>query len=125
MATSLVQTGVKFPDNSIQTTAATAASTTYGAVGTYIIATAVNATGRVAPNSTVAGSNLREWTTLFYSGLNQYRAANASAPFSIGGYGGGVLSGTWRSLGTTQQYTLTVSCGTEYFDGAALFVRTA
>lgn len=85
MPTSLVSTGVQFPDNSIQTVAATTANTTNvlsatagasaDSVGTYTYAIKGSA-GNIAQNGTIAGSAL----TGFFSGS---------------------MSGTWRNMGVS------------------------
>lgn len=66
------------------------ASTTYGAVGTYIGAYP-NTTGSVSAGSTTSGSNLRYWNQ--NGGSNQFYNFISNSSLSSAG-----LSGTWRAM---------------------------
>lgn len=90
MATTLVSTGVQFPDSSIQTTASSAPTTaqvlsatagaTGGAVGTYILGwESAGATYNI--NATLAGSSI------YYSSVDTDLGRT------------GPSSGTWRCMG--------------------------
>jgi hypothetical protein len=104
MAVTLVSTGVQFPDNSIQTTAATGGVTSLNgqtgaitntslyAIGSYVMGCAASAT-TYAVNSTLAGSSL-------------YATSN-NGGYTFPAYGGTwndgsgqtlVNTGTWRCV---------------------------
>jgi hypothetical protein len=131
MPTSLVSTGVQFPDSTIQTTAAGAVTT--AAVGTATAGLAAGAVGSYAFLSTAinfvavtAGTNYAG-SGLYYSALAVQ--ANDSAGWATtggavnqqianGGFRGSAVSGTWKALGT---YT---GAGIYYSKGL-LFLRVA
>ena len=91
--------GFKFPDGTTQTTSATSAGTTFGSIGSYVIAGAsgLAASTAYAAGTTVAGS------TLYYdnTGGSTYGAPLASQGYNaitigtVVSYG---LSGTWRLM---------------------------
>lgn len=84
-------------------------STTYGAVGTYVLAS--RGTSTSSAGSTYAGSGLRP------SGYSTANSSSASSGYVVaqGGTTGSTLSGTWRAMGA---YTYSV-----YSYKATLFVR--
>lgn len=84
--------------------------TTYGAVGTYVLAHWLNASSQTQ-GTTVSGSNLYP--------ANTY--ANNTGP---SGYytGGGTLSGTWRLMGALGYYSGTASINRIDFR-VSLFMR--
>lgn len=107
MSVTLESTGIRFPDNSIQTTAASSggsvttatvlsatAGASAGAVGTYAWLWQTDGTA-VTIGGTKAGSSLR------YAGFVLGASGTQSTPFSgalvIGN--GGTPSGTWRCMG--------------------------
>jgi hypothetical protein len=88
------------------------ASTTYGAVGTYVHGFVTN--NGVAQNSTYAGSGIQPSAWMYYStGLAN---DSAGANFFLV-KGGSTLSGTWRAMGRANAFT-----GSSYMR-QVLFVR--
>jgi len=84
-------------------------STTYGDVGTYVLATRGSSTS--SAGSTYAGSGLRP------SGYSTNNSSSGSSGYVVaqGGTTGSTLSGTWRAMGA---YTYSI-----YTYKATLFVR--
>lgn len=113
MATSINNSGITFPDNTTQTTAATGSSTTYGAVGSYTWAVLNNGiyTGNnYVGGDTFPGSALWPCAITNSSGLGYYPVLD----FIIGTTN---YSGTWQLM--------TINRGSIFGDGreASLFVR--
>jgi hypothetical protein len=102
MPVSLISTGVQFPDNSIQTTAASTPTTAQvltatagaavGDVGTYAYLRPNNTTTYSAGN-TLAGSSLRYQSS---------PSRNLGGAFISSTTDGGTPSGTWRCMGNRQ-----------------------
>lgn len=98
--------GVRFNDGTTQTTAAppvmtTIASASVGAVGTYAMAVPFNITGTWGPGATISGGSLRFAAASVYNQVTstgQGQSANA-LHFVIDLT---ALSGTWRSMGYSQ-----------------------
>lgn len=120
-------TSITFNDATVQTTAATAVSTAFGAVGTY--AALMNAANsNVAIGGTVAGSSLRyDYTAsgaaTFYS--NALQGVRARINNSNYDGGGTAVSGTWRRMSSGNIYaSITDPCNyTTYYWSVALYVR--
>jgi hypothetical protein len=108
MATSLVSTGVQFPDATIQTTAATSAATTLYAIGTYIVGRPANAT-RYVGDETIAGSSLYTagtnvcWQTSPARWYNVPDSTGATTPVLVN-------TGTWRAMGSCTAQNGYASC---------------
>lgn len=130
MPTTLRNTDILFNDGTTQSTAATAASTAFGAIGTYAVLM-MAANTNLATGSTIAGSSLRYDFTAnaAYEYLDTF--AN-SAPFlsrrlqTSSSYAGGgtSLSGTWRKMSSGVTYGSVTNCGlTSYGFWEALYVR--
>lgn len=96
--------GITFNDS---TTQASATSTAYGGIGSYVMAAANG--GSTTAGSTYAGSTLVKQTTSLGNGYAGFILVQRGAATSLG------LTGTWRSMGTS------VVDGTYY--GLDLFVR--
>lgn len=97
MPVTLVSTGVQFPDNTIQTTAASGGvPSSYSAVGSIAFAqTTSTFTGITTAGTTFAGSSLR-YVNLFHNGS---AAAGVIGDFYGGPNSDGLLAvGTWRQL---------------------------
>lgn len=121
-------TSITFNDATVQTTAASAASTAFGGIGSYaLLANAANAD--VATGGTVAGSSLR-----YDYGAPNSIASSSQSPYQTafvyeggGSYsaGGSAVSGTWRKVSTGNVYrTYFNACvGTVRIYHVALFVR--
>lgn len=78
-------------------------STTYGAVGTYVLADK-QASGGVTYNSTHAGSTLRP--TGFTGSQNRGASLDWTYTYMRGWTGpASTLSGTWRAMGEENYYT--------------------
>lgn len=92
-------------------THAPAASTTFGAVGTYVFATRTTGTTNVTEGNTLAGSSLSPTSAAY--GIT---APPSSEFFSTGS----ALSGTWRAMGLYDHTT----AGSSLF-GATLWLRIA
>jgi hypothetical protein len=88
--------------------AAPTSSTTYGAVGTYVLA---SRNGSFSAGSTYAGSQLRP------SGFSTTNSSYEANGYSViqGGTVGSTLSGTWRAMGAFSF--------TNYTYKSSLFVR--
>lgn len=124
----LTSAGITFGDATTQTTAATATSTAFGAVGTYgCFMNAGNAD--ISIGGTIAGSSLRYGYT-----TNQQYVSGTQYPPQFGGRyriynssydgGGTSVSGTWRRMDSNPVYAATFDgCGTIYSWGVGLFVR--
>lgn len=117
MSVQLVATGITFPDATTQTTAATGGvtslngqtgaitNTTYGSIGSYVIAFGA-ANTLYAAGGTIAGSSLVNFNTASYGGFNYFGDGTSTGgsggfyPFSTGGatYASLSLSGTWRAM---------------------------
>ena len=89
MSVTLESTGVRFPDNSIQTTAASGGGATTGLneVGSYAFVY-ITTSSTVTPGGTVSGSSL------YYAGSSDN--TNASGAYY---YSTTRPSGTWRVMG--------------------------
>ncbi len=129
MAVTVGGTSITFNDGTTQTTAASAPSTAFGAVGTYALLMNASNTNNVNVDVTVAGSTLRYNHTgntgaipnnTLVSGT-VYRDNNSTYP------GGGTApSGTWRKMSSGRTYLAEVVCcgtRTNYFWFSALYVR--
>lgn len=95
MAT-LTAAGITFSNGTTQTTAATGVSTTYGAVGTYVVAYSRVYNGAYGASSTIAGSSLgrsaaASYGTNYGGSLSSQTYTN-TLPVSLG------LGGTWRAM---------------------------
>jgi len=118
MATSLINTGVQFPDSTVQTTAATGGVTSLNGQTGSIVNTDINAIGSwcmviyaatgtnslntllfLNNNTTIAGSSLRADVINdgFPDGSMIYRKNTTTSSTYNGG--GTALSGTWRLMG--------------------------
>lgn len=106
MATTLRGTDILFNDGTTQSTAAISTATTYGAVGTYVMAFySVGANSALTPGTTVAGSTLFRGSDLGAGSDVQVSAvgtANGSQyEVKINGSLGVTtlsLTGTWRHM---------------------------
>lgn len=135
MATTLGSTGITFPDATTQTTAASGGvtslngqtgaitNTTYGSIGSYVIAAEDTFTGSLErlPNVTVAGSTLVRTTapSAAICGFNSSASGTTNTNGVVFGSTTSLgLSGTWRRL--TRSYN-----GTSGASSALnLYVRT-
>jgi hypothetical protein len=132
MSTSINSSGVTFPDATTQTTAATTGvtslngqtgaitNTTFNNIGSYVPAFVYsNSSTYYGLGSTIAGSSL-------YS-FNANSSTSGESVFSI--VGGVVinlgLSGTWRNMGNSKNYSVTGCCGTYWLYVPSLWVRVS
>jgi len=116
MAVTVSGTSITFNDATVQTTAAVAPPTTFGAVGTYFIGFSypgANSSTRYIPGDTVAGSNLRYATN--DSGNSGYAyslsgnliggggTSSIGNAWGLGNYGVSAgLTGTWRAMAASK-----------------------
>jgi hypothetical protein len=127
MAITVSGTSITFNDATVQSTAASAPSTAFGAIGTYaVLMNAVNS--NLANGATIAGSSLRYDNAVLYTGFNIYNSPFVAAysRYNTNSYGGGgtAPSGTWRKVSTGPTYLATSSCCVPvYIWGNALYVR--
>lgn len=129
MAITISGSTLTFNDGSTQTTAATGASTTAGAVGTYTIACSTStkvAGGVYAVGTTVAGSTLIAYESQYYAwsgtlgGLylyNQYWQASAREDINSVNCG---YTGTWRLM---TRLTIGSGGGFDTIGVVALYIR--
>lgn len=127
MAVTVSGTSITFNDGTVQTTAATGASTDFGSVGSYAVLM-MAANTNLSTGSTIAGSSLRYNAT-----ANQSQSSNATVPFTAIRFrsnsssfdgGGTALAGTWRKMSTGATFIVFPGCGvTDYQWYQALYVR--
>lgn len=123
MAVTVSGTSITFNDATVQSTAATAPTTTQvlnatagasaGAVGTYCFARSA-AGNNIAFGSTIAGSSLRPQSAAYGFAINQ---ASSNGFFTDGA----AQTGTWRAMGTYTN-SFIVGCGNDW-RGATLWLR--
>jgi hypothetical protein len=134
MATTLTNTGVTFPDNTVQTTAASGVSTAQvlaataaaavGSVGSYALMLRASGFATVGQGSTLAGSSLRYCGTgtvsYNFKSSASYRLDayfNATAPI------GSTSSGTWRCMGYAGYSSFSYGDGTAQVQQPSLWLR--
>jgi hypothetical protein len=132
MPTTIRNTDILFNDGTTQSTAATGASTAFGAVGTYAVLM-MAANTNLAIDGTIAGSSLRYNDSP--NGITNNASTAGITPFmgmytrsSVSTYlgGGTSVSGTWRKVSSGTVYTSYSDCGTTYYIWSrALYVRVS
>lgn len=101
-------------------THAPAASTTFGAVGTYVFARRTSGSGDIAEGDTLAGSSLSPTSAIQGISISTNSPATGTSNLSTGT----ALSGTWQAMGT-YDHAGSTSTPITAAQGATLWLRIA